>query len=111
MSTKTDRTIADSPSGERSAIGGAEERAGRRSWRLVGQEAVAGARVHQEVLGRNGVPQEDEVTARELSREWPRAALERQPGTGRAAVAGGGAKPLVIITNIRRWRRSRRLRG
>ena len=41
----------------------------------MGQEAVAGARVHQEVLGRNGVPQEDEVTARELSREWPRAAL------------------------------------
>ena len=77
----------------------------------MGQEAVAGARVHQEVLGRNGVPQEDEVTARELSREWPRAALECQPGTGRAAVAGSGAKPLVIITNIRRWRRSRRLRG
>ena len=31
VSTKTDRTIADSPSGERSAIGGAEERAGRGS--------------------------------------------------------------------------------
>ena len=52
----------------------------------MGQEAVAGARVHQEVLGRNGVPQEDEVTARELSRKWPRAALECQPGTG-----GGGS--------------------
>ena len=31
MSTKTDRTSADSPSGERSAIGGAEEGAGRQS--------------------------------------------------------------------------------
>ena len=32
VSTKTDRTIEDSPSGERSTISGAEERAGR--WRL-----------------------------------------------------------------------------
>ena len=65
----------------------------------MGQEAVAGARIHQEVLGRNGVRQEDEVTASELSHEWPRAALEHQPGTGRVAAVSGGAKPLVIITN------------
>ena len=77
---------------------------------MVGQEAGAGAGVHQEVLRRNGVPQEDEVTTREFSREWPQTTLERQPGTGGAAVAGGGAKPCVIITNIRRWRRRRRLR-
>ena len=109
MSTKTERTSADSLSGERSPIGGAEEGAGRLSRGLVWQEAVAGARVHQEVLGRNGVPPKDEVTACELSRKWPRATLECQPGTGRAAVAGSGAKPLVIITNVWRCGRVRRV--
>ena len=55
----------------------------------MGQEAVAGARVNQEVLGRNGVPQEDEVTARKLSRKWPWAlgspgvpARNREGGSG-----------------------------
>ena len=76
---------------------------------MTGGAAVAGARVHQEVLGRNGVPQEDEVTVHKLSCEWLRAALGRQPGTGRAAMAGGGAKPLVIITNVRRCSRVRRV--
>ena len=65
----------------------------QQSRRLVGQEAVAGARVRQKVLGRNGVLQEDEVTTRELSCEWPQETLDGQPGTRRSAV---GSKQTAV---------------
>ena len=60
--------------------------------------AVAGAR--------NGVSKKYEMAASKLSREWPRAALECQPGTGTLAVAGVSTKPLMIVTNIRCWSHS-----
>ena len=67
MGAKTDRLFADSPGGERRTIGGVEEGAGRDILGMMRQQAEAVSRIHQEVHGRDGVPQEKQFATGELS--------------------------------------------